>query len=90
MTRIRYSLLETLTGSDLSRRRLPFMLAQSAEPGPVVWLTACGHGDEVGGIVLGHADSSMVFPGMRIMAFGMSADEAHRNQLDCRQIGMEK
>ena len=52
MTRIRYSFLKILTGSDLSRRRLPFMAAHSPNPGPIVWLTACGHGDEVGGIVI--------------------------------------
>jgi len=51
-TRVRYSFLTILTGSDLSRRRLPFMAAESANAGPVVWLTACGHGDEVGGIVV--------------------------------------
>ncbi len=28
------------------------MLAEGDMPGPVVWLTACGHGDEVGGIVV--------------------------------------
>ncbi len=41
-----------MTGSDLSRRRLPFMQAVSQQDGPVVWITACGHGDEVGGIVV--------------------------------------
>jgi predicted deacylase len=50
--RIRYSFLKILTGSDLSRRRLPIMVAESPTPGPLVWLTACGHGDEVGGIVV--------------------------------------
>ncbi len=47
-----YSFQEILTGSDLSRRRLPFMSARSNNPGPVVWLTACSHGDEVCGIVI--------------------------------------
>lgn len=28
------------------------MSARSSKPGPVVWLTACGHGDEVGSIVV--------------------------------------
>ncbi|MBI3118338.1 MAG: succinylglutamate desuccinylase/aspartoacylase family protein [Candidatus Hydrogenedentes bacterium] len=51
-TRIRYSFLKILTGSDLSRRRLPLMAAESVLPGPVVWLTACAHGDEVGGIIV--------------------------------------
>jgi predicted deacylase len=50
--RVRYSFLKILTGSDLSRRRLPFMSVDSGTEGPAVWLTACGHGDEVGGIVV--------------------------------------
>lgn len=50
--KIRYSFIKILTGSDLSRRRLPFMSAVSPNPGPVVWLTACIHGDEVCGIVI--------------------------------------
>lgn len=50
--RLKNSFLNILTGSDLSRRRLPLMSATSPEPGPVLWLTACGHGDEVGGIVV--------------------------------------
>jgi predicted deacylase len=48
--KISYSFVKILTGSDLSRRRLPLMHAESPHPGPVVWLTACAHGDEVGGI----------------------------------------
>jgi len=51
-TKIRYSFLKLMTGSDLSRRRLPCMTAESGADGPVVWLTACCHGDEVGGIVI--------------------------------------
>ena len=50
--RISYSFMKILTGSDLSRRRLPVMSAISESLGPVVWLTACGHGDEVSGIVI--------------------------------------
>ena len=50
--RIKYSFIKIHTGSDLSRRRLPLMHAESANPGPVVWLTACAHGDEVGGIAV--------------------------------------
>lgn len=49
---LRYSFLKVLTGSDLSTRRLALMEAESINPGPVVWLTACIHGDEVGGIVV--------------------------------------
>jgi predicted deacylase len=41
-----------MTGSDLSHRRLPIMTAESENPGPLVWLTACGHGDEVSGIIV--------------------------------------
>lgn len=51
-TRISHSFLRILTGSDLSIRRLPLMKADSPLPGPTVWLTACSHGDEVGGIVI--------------------------------------
>lgn len=50
--KLRYSFLKILTGSDLSHRRLPLMSATSGEPGPVVWLTACGHGDEICGMVI--------------------------------------
>jgi len=49
--KVRYSFQKILTGSDLSRRRLPFMVIESVNPGPVVWLTGCIHGDEVTGIV---------------------------------------
>ncbi|MBF0278789.1 MAG: succinylglutamate desuccinylase/aspartoacylase family protein [SAR324 cluster bacterium] len=49
---ISYSFMKILTGSDLSRRRLPFMSVSSPIQGPVIWLTACMHGDEVGGIVI--------------------------------------
>lgn len=47
-----FSFKEIMTGSDLSRRRLPVMCATSDNPGPTVWLTACSHGDEVSGIVV--------------------------------------
>jgi predicted deacylase len=50
--RIKYSFLKILTGSDLSIRRLALMEAKSPKSGPVVWLTGCMHGDEVGGIVV--------------------------------------
>jgi predicted deacylase len=48
----RYSFLKVQTGTDLSHRRLPVMMAISENPGPVLWLTACAHGDEVGGMVV--------------------------------------
>ncbi len=51
-TRFHYSFLKILSGSDLSRRRLPYMEACSERKGPTLWLTACCHGDEVGGIVV--------------------------------------
>jgi uncharacterized protein len=47
-----YSFLKILSGSDLSRRRLPYMKAVSPYTGPAVWLTACSHGEEVGGIAV--------------------------------------
>lgn len=47
-----YTFHRILTGSDLARRRLPVMKAASPEPGPDVWITACAHGDEVGGMVV--------------------------------------
>jgi hypothetical protein len=50
--RFHYSFLKILSGSDLSRRRLPYMTAVSPQTGPAVWLTACSHGEEVGGIAV--------------------------------------
>jgi len=50
--RIKYSFIKILTGSDLSIRRLAIMEAKSHHDGPVIWLTGCIHGDEVGGIVI--------------------------------------
>ncbi|MFH1173361.1 MAG: succinylglutamate desuccinylase/aspartoacylase family protein, partial [bacterium] len=49
---IKNSFIKVLTGSDLSSRRLAYMELKSKNPGPVVWLTAGVHGDEVGGIVI--------------------------------------
>ena len=49
---VSYSFVKILTGSDLSRRRLAKMRATGRQPGPVVWLTACAHGDEVGGVAV--------------------------------------
>jgi hypothetical protein len=50
--RVSFSFQNIMTGSDLSRRRLAVMKSVSGHPGPVVWLTGCAHGDEVGGIVV--------------------------------------
>lgn len=49
---LKFAFKKILTGSDLSRRRIPFIIADTGVPGPVCWLTACSHGDEVGGIVI--------------------------------------
>jgi predicted deacylase len=51
---IKYGFKRILSGSDLSRRRLPYMQIKSRNPGPVVWLTGCMHGDEIGGTVIIH------------------------------------
>ena len=50
--RFRYSFQKILTGSDLAHRRLPVMQVSGEATGPTVWLTACAHGDEVGGIAI--------------------------------------
>jgi len=50
--KIKYSFLKLLIASDLVLRRVPLMLVESTNPGPVLWLTACIHGDEVSGIVI--------------------------------------
>jgi len=50
--KINYGFFKIMTGSDLSTRRLAIMSAKSKNPGPVVWLTGCVHGDEVGGIAV--------------------------------------
>ena len=47
-----FSFLNLFVSSDLTSRRIALMKAQSDVPGPVVWLTGCIHGDEVGGIVI--------------------------------------
>lgn len=53
-SRIKRSFVPILTGCDLSRRRLPRLDAVADLAGPDVWLTACAHGDEVGGIAVVH------------------------------------
>jgi predicted deacylase len=49
-----YSFLKILTGSDLSKRRIPTMELASEVDGPVLWFTGCMHGDEIGGTVIIH------------------------------------
>ena len=39
---------------DIIQRRIPVLIADSKLPGPVVWLTGCIHGDEVGGTAIIH------------------------------------
>jgi predicted deacylase len=47
--------LIAITGmSDIIQRRIPVLTLDSKIPGPIVWLTACIHGDEVGGTVIVH------------------------------------
>jgi predicted deacylase len=49
-----YSSIKILTGSDLSKRRIPMMEMTSEANGPTLWLTGCMHGDEIGGTVVIH------------------------------------
>jgi predicted deacylase len=39
---------------EIIQRRIPLLIANSGRPGPQVCLTACIHGDEVGGIAIVH------------------------------------
>jgi predicted deacylase len=39
---------------DIVERRIPVLTFDSKVPGPVVWVTGCVHGDEVGGTVIVH------------------------------------
>ncbi len=50
----KYSFIKIMSGSDLSKRRLPYMLIKNDNPGPALWLTGCMHGDEIGGTVVIH------------------------------------
>jgi len=52
--KVHYSFLKLMTGYDLSLRRIPVMEIESLKPGPVVVLTGCIHGDEIGGTVVIH------------------------------------
>lgn len=52
--RLHCTFRKILTGSELSRRRLPEMALETGRPGPTIWLTGCAHGDEVGGMVVIH------------------------------------
>ena len=46
------SFFEVLAGSDLPPAQLPVMSVKARCSGPAIWLTACAHGDEVGGVVV--------------------------------------
>ena len=48
----RYQFMRLVTGTDLSKRRIPIMMVDSGNPGPCVWMTACIHGDEIAGTVI--------------------------------------
>jgi uncharacterized protein len=48
------SAIPVFSGSDLSGRSLPLLELKSARPGPLLWLTAAVHGDEVTGIEVIH------------------------------------
>ncbi|HLD25940.1 MAG TPA: succinylglutamate desuccinylase/aspartoacylase family protein [Candidatus Andersenbacteria bacterium] len=50
--KITSSFLDTVPGFHYDRQRLAQISARSENPGPLVWLTAGVHGDEVGGIVV--------------------------------------
>ncbi len=47
-----YSFIKVMTGHDLSIRRIPLMKIESVNQGPVVVISACMHGDEIGGTVV--------------------------------------
>ncbi len=51
-TKLNYSFIKVMTGHDLSERRIPVMKIESSSEGPVLVLTACIHGDEIGGTVV--------------------------------------
>lgn len=49
---INHSFVKLPSGTDMAPRQLPLMTAKSAASGPVVWLTACSHGDEICGLAV--------------------------------------
>ncbi|HSN72643.1 MAG TPA: succinylglutamate desuccinylase/aspartoacylase family protein [Steroidobacteraceae bacterium] len=52
--RISRRLIDITGLRDIIQRRIPVLVAESRRPGPVVWVTACIHGDEVGGTAIVH------------------------------------
>jgi len=51
-SKIEYTFQNIFRGSESASLRLPLVIIDSGEKGPTVWLTACIHGDEVGGIIV--------------------------------------
>ncbi len=52
--RVSKRLIDITAIRDIVQRRIPMVSADSKVPGPVVWITACIHGDEVGGTGVVH------------------------------------
>ena len=50
--KVRYTFFKFQTGSDSIVRKIPYMEIDSRIDGPVVYITACVHGDEVGGVAV--------------------------------------
>ena len=70
--RISRRLIDITGLRDIIQRRIPVLVAESRQPGPVVWLTACIHGDEVGGTAIVHD----VFARLRKKGLGRGAVHA--------------
>lgn len=70
--RIARRLIDIAGLRDIIQRRIPVLVAESGQPGPVVWLTACIHGDEVGGTAIVHD----VFARLRKKGLGRGAVHA--------------
>lgn len=51
-TKVKYTFLKFPTSSDVIIRKIPYMEIDSGLPGPLVYITACVHGDEVGGVAV--------------------------------------
>ena len=78
----KYQFIRLVTGTDLSKRQIPLMIVDSGIPGPVIWMTACIHGDEISGTIIIQElfkilKSEIIkgkvyaFPGFPVMAFGI-------------------
>jgi len=51
-TKITRGYFDIQTETDVPIKKIPFIEAESGVPGPVVWITAGVHGDEVGGVAV--------------------------------------